>query len=642
MVDCEVCSQPIEDGQDTVNCEGICERKFHISCVGINTDTAILVDSSINVSFVCTNCAVLTPKGLNASIKELNTLFKSKDAQFQQFTNEMLEKQDSLNSLVKLYMKDILADVKMNKHSLGKLTIAMKTLFESSHKDKGTLGNITSNLNENHTKIEAMSKTVGKIEEQTSNYCFEEHLKNVNLTMESMAEVTTNMIEMGLERHHHITSELNSKFKSKIKKIKSYKKVINELTQLHKETYSKNDKKRRKKINKISLQKPGMQDEVHKVVQSKKSKIIEQIPREMEISFNLEEIRVCDTNTHSINEICVTNKNDSLETLKARNYEIRKETELQEKKKSSKGIIILENIQLSKLDASINKQIYDYNQSVRRSNQAFSQRKVSLYKFNRVEVSAEHTKNKRREKSIMIKPKMNQDFRKTKQDLENKFNPCDFEIESVKSISHGGVVILCRTREAKETLVRQAQVVLGDEYNIINQSVSNPRIKIFGISLKSDDICNSIIQQNDFINEKAIMKIIKIEDWKKHHKEFNTYDAIIETDGDTHRDMLNKGKVYVGWNRCWITDAVELRRCFNCSGYNHVAEKCKNSTHCPKCAGDHRLKDCNELRNKCINCFYANQNSTANLDENHSALDRNCEVYQRKLSVKRKNVSYIQ
>lgn len=204
------------------------------------------------------------------------------------------------------------------------------------------------------------------------------------------------------------------------------------------------------------------------------------------------------------------------------------------------------------------------------------------------------------------------------------------------------MVILCKTREARELLGRQAELVLADDYKIINQRLNNPRIKIFGISCKADDICNTLAQQNDFINVNASMKLIKIEDWKKHHKDFNTYDIILETDSETHREMLSRGKVYVGWSRCWVMDAVEVKMCFNCSGYNHLAEKCRNSTHCPKCAGDHRLKDCKELIEKCVNCVYSNQNSKSDLDISHSALDRTCKVYQRKLHLKRKNINYTQ
>lgn len=80
--ECGGCSEMIKDGQEIVNCEGICARKFHISCAGLDTDTAVLVDTCINISFVCSNCSVLTPKGLHASIKELATIFKSKDDQF--------------------------------------------------------------------------------------------------------------------------------------------------------------------------------------------------------------------------------------------------------------------------------------------------------------------------------------------------------------------------------------------------------------------------------------------------------------------------------------------------------------------------------------------------------------------------------
>lgn len=167
------------------------------------------------------------------------------------------------------------------------------------------------------------------------------------------------------------------------------------------------------------------------------------------------------------------------------------------------------------MDTTINKQIYDYNESVRRSNQSRGQVQIMSYKVTdtnyQVAMVSTKYKNNRREKTIVFKPMLIQDFRKTKEDLANKLNPCDFEINSVTNTSNGGVVIQCKTREAKESLGKQAQLVLGDTYNIINQSLNNPRIKILGISCKSDEICKTIVQQNDFINQKAVMKLIRIE-----------------------------------------------------------------------------------------------------------------------------------
>lgn len=219
--DCGICSKEIKEDQYTVCCEGICARKLHITCAGINTSAAELVDSSINISYVCSNCSVLTPKGLNNSIKELADLCRNNEKQFQKKIDEVMFKQENLNSSIKLYMKDISMDVKWNKKSLEKIITAMKTLFESSHEDKQTLSVITSHLKAKSEDIKLFSDKIDKVEEQISNQGIEKHFVEFNSTLECMAEITTNLVETGLQRH----SELISKARKGVKVFKLYKNI---------------------------------------------------------------------------------------------------------------------------------------------------------------------------------------------------------------------------------------------------------------------------------------------------------------------------------------------------------------------------------------------------------------------------------
>lgn len=78
---------------------------------------------------------------------------------------------------MKLYMKEIATDVKMNKHSIGKIThtVAMKTLLESCNEDKCTLGNISSSLN--GSKIGSISSSISEkttnIDDRISRSCLD-------------------------------------------------------------------------------------------------------------------------------------------------------------------------------------------------------------------------------------------------------------------------------------------------------------------------------------------------------------------------------------------------------------------------------------------------------------------------------------
>ena len=48
----------------------------------------------------------------------------------------------------------------------------------------------------------------------------------------------------------------------------------------------------------------------------------------------------------------------------------------------------------------------------------------------------------------------------------------------------------------------------------------------------------------------------------------------------------------------------EPLRCYKCNAYRHIAINCKNNLKCPKCLGEHTLKEClnKEAEKRCATC----------------------------------------
>lgn len=69
--------------------------------------------------------------------------------------------------------------------------------------------------------------------------------------------------------------------------------------------------------------------------------------------------------------------------------------------------------------------------------------------------------------------------------------------------------------------------------------------------------------------------------------------------------MVDKKRVNVQWDSCKIYEYLNVRRCFKCLGFNHVAENCKNKIACSKCAEEHDEKQCTCVELKCVNCMEA-------------------------------------
>lgn len=64
--------------------------------------------------------------------------------------------------------------------------------------------------------------------------------------------------------------------------------------------------------------------------------------------------------------------------------------------------------------------------------------------------------------------------------------------------------------------------------------------------------------------------------------------------------------------------APNIKQCFNCQEFNHVAQQCKNKTKCVRCGGEHSHKTCDKAKHepKCANC-----------GGNHSAASKHCPTY---------------
>lgn len=154
-----------------------------------------------------------------------------------------------------------------------------------------------------------------------------------------------------------------------------------------------------------------------------------------------------------------------------------------------------------------------------------------------------------------------------------------------------------------------------------------PRLKIIGnIRIEENEynegkLLHFIKKQNDFLNDDVEIKTVK----KAGANTRLTDQIIIETSPRVYNAILKKGFIIVGFTKCKVYDANLVPRCYKCSGLGHFEKNCVSPTSkCPKCAGDHKLKECKSNEIKCANCDRANQHLKQKLDINHAAYNRNC------------------
>jgi len=222
--------------------------------------------------------------------------------------------------------------------------------------------------------------------------------------------------------------------------------------------------------------------------------------------------------------------------------------------------------------------------------------------------------------------------------IKSVFDPVTNKINGVKSMSNGGVVIMCNDHQATTKCREEISAKLGDDYDVNVPKQKKPLLKIWGLSdvIEKDDFVNRLKQQNECVLKTADVNVVNM---KKNPRGVV---CLLEVDQLTHETLLTVGRVFIGWDSCRVYQHIDILRCFKCNQFGHIAANCKNELCCAKCSGNHDGKDCDNEIAKCVNCAWANDRMKMNLDVNHTSFDLKCPSYLRKVQLLTKNFNQNQ
>ena len=118
--------------------------------------------------------------------------------------------------------------------------------------------------------------------------------------------------------------------------------------------------------------------------------------------------------------------------------------------------------------------------------------------------------------------------------------------------------------------------------------------------------------------------------------------------------MLNKGKILIGFNSCTVKRYVNVSRCYNCQRYGHTSPNCPNPPCCVNCGETHtsELDSSCQAPPTCINYTERKKEEIQLFKEKritkytifnvtHRASDRHCEVYRASLRKAQEKVSNL-
>lgn len=188
-------------------------------------------------------------------------------------------------------------------------------------------------------------------------------------------------------------------------------------------------------------------------------------------------------------------------------------------------------------------------------------------------------------------------------------------INFFKKISEDKVIIKCERKSSVERVAERLATVPKTRIEV--KKLKNPLIKIVGIEATEEvdktEMEEDLKGKNNLSG--GFLKVNHVYAPKSGSKT----SAVLEVDRRNYAEIMNRGYVYLGWQRCKVYDEFNMNRCRRCCKYNHSSKKCNNTTSCPKCGGEHELHECDNDSVKCILCAEANRKYKLSLDTNHKA-----------------------
>jgi hypothetical protein len=212
-------------------------------------------------------------------------------------------------------------------------------------------------------------------------------------------------------------------------------------------------------------------------------------------------------------------------------------------------------------------------------------------------------------------------------------DPVASNISGLKSVSNGGVAIMCSDPESTSKCREEIAEKLGDEYEVNVSKQKKPLLKVWGLSnlLEDEELVTRLKKQNSCVQENAEIKVVSI---KQNPRGVV---CLLEVDQTNHEKLLTAGRVFIGWDSCRVYQHIDILRCFKCSQFGHRAANCTYEICCAKCSGNHDGKNCDSDQEKCVNCVLANERLKLGLDVNHASYSLKCPSYLRKVSQLTKN-----
>lgn len=176
---------------------------------------------------------------------------------------------------------------------------------------------------------------------------------------------------------------------------------------------------------------------------------------------------------------------------------------------------------------------------------------------------------------------------KDKEDIEATKRIKDIVTEEKSALElvsgkNGKIVIRGSRNEDLVSIKRRIEDEMEAKAEAVMGKLRNPRVKVVGIArdFETSELLEDIIVRNGFEDSTGI-EIVHT------YKRNDRTTAILEVTPKAYQQIMDRSKLFIGWQKCPVYDDLNVGICYKCCGYNHTSKKCTKKEVCAKCTGEH-------------------------------------------------------
>lgn len=234
--------------------------------------------------------------------------------------------------------------------------------------------------------------------------------------------------------------------------------------------------------------------------------------------------------------------------------------------------------------------------------------------------------------------------------FKNNFSPGSLGVELNRTkVTKDGFLVSCANESEMKKLKETLETKISNDYQICEPARLRPKIIIRGIPeecLKEQNGANKLLLSDNFIqnlidNNNLVPNSVNDFHVISCFKSKSSINVILEIVPSLFKLIINRGFIFLGWQKCFVKEYYHLIRCFKCNKFGHLKKDCKNEKSiCPDCSECHERKDCKSKSKLCPNCIFQNSKYKSNWPTDHSAISYNCNFYKMKIDNLKSKIQY--